>query len=137
MRTTEIGKSLVGRPAEISAITEILSTLPSGRGQVLLLAGEPGIGKSSLARICNSTPESHSVHHAKGIHGFNYSDLPFWGIIFGAFHSPAAIQREHGFYPGASERIPEMLIGRDVTSPGNVTTSRGENANLKIDGELS
>jgi predicted ATPase len=49
--TTDIGKSLVGRSTEIAAVTDTLTTLSDGRGQVLLLAGEPGIGKSTLARL--------------------------------------------------------------------------------------
>jgi len=62
-------------------------------------------------------PESHSVHHGKGIHRFNYSDLPLWDIVFGTFRNPAEFQREHGFYPGASERILDMLAFRDVSTP--------------------
>ena len=62
-------------------------------------------------------PESHSVHHGKGIHRYNYSDLPLWDIVFGTFRNPAEFQREHGFYAGASERIPEMLSFRDVSTP--------------------
>lgn len=62
-------------------------------------------------------PESHSIHHGKGIHRYNYSDLPLWDMIFGTFRNPQGFQTEHGFYPGASARIGEMLIFRDVTSP--------------------
>ena len=62
-------------------------------------------------------PESHSVHHARGIHRYNYSDLPLWDIVFGTFRNPEEFQPEHGFYDGASERIPEMLAFRDVASP--------------------
>ena len=61
-------------------------------------------------------PESHSVHHGKGIHRYNYSDLPLWDIVFGTFRNPEGFQREHGFYAGASERIPEMLAFRDVST---------------------
>jgi len=62
-------------------------------------------------------PESHSVHHGRGIHRYNYSDLPVWDIVFGTFRNPVTFQTEHGFYAGASERIPEMLAFRDVTAP--------------------
>jgi sterol desaturase/sphingolipid hydroxylase (fatty acid hydroxylase superfamily) len=62
-------------------------------------------------------PESHSVHHGQGIHRYNYSDLPLWDIVFGTFRNPEGFQREHGFYAGASERIPEMLAFRDVSTP--------------------
>ena len=68
-------------------------------------------------------PESHSIHHGKGIHRYNYSDLPLWDMVFGTFRNPLGFQKEHGFYPGASERIGEMLLGRDVTTPTTVSTS--------------
>jgi sterol desaturase/sphingolipid hydroxylase (fatty acid hydroxylase superfamily) len=62
-------------------------------------------------------PESHSVHHGKNVHRYNYSDLPLWDLIFGTFRNPEAFQKEHGFYAGGSERIAEMLVFQDVTSP--------------------
>ena len=68
-------------------------------------------------------PESHSVHHGKGVHRYNYSDLPVWDMVFGTFRNPAGFQKEHGFYPGASERIGDMLMGRDVTTPPTSETS--------------
>jgi sterol desaturase/sphingolipid hydroxylase (fatty acid hydroxylase superfamily) len=64
-------------------------------------------------------PESHSVHHGRGVHRFNYSDLPLWDIVFGTFRNPECFQREHGFYPGASQRIAEMLAFRDVSTPAD------------------
>jgi len=62
-------------------------------------------------------PESHSVHHGRGIHRYNYSDLPLWDMVFGTFRNPEGFQPKHGFYDGASERIPEMLAFRDVSTP--------------------
>lgn len=62
-------------------------------------------------------PESHSVHHGRGIHRYNYADLPLWDMVFGTFRNPEGFQPKHGFYDGASERIPEMLAFRDVSTP--------------------
>lgn len=62
-------------------------------------------------------PESHGIHHERGVHRYNYCDLPLWDIVFGTFRNPATFDRECGFYDGASSRIGEMLIGRDVTRP--------------------
>ena len=59
-------------------------------------------------------PESHSVHHARGIHRHNYSDLPLWDIVFGTFRNPKDFATEAGFHPGASALIPQMLLFRDV-----------------------
>ncbi len=62
-------------------------------------------------------PESHSVHHGRGIHRYNYSDLPLWDMVFGTFRNPLERQPLHGFYDGASERVNEMLLFQDVSRP--------------------
>ncbi|MES2851238.1 MAG: sterol desaturase family protein [Bacteroidota bacterium] len=62
-------------------------------------------------------PESHAVHHAKGIHAYNYSDLPLFDIIFGTFRNPAGYVEETGFYKGASSRVGEMLLFKEVDKP--------------------
>jgi len=63
-------------------------------------------------------PESHHIHHGRGIHRDNYADLPLFDMLFGTFRNPHTLPvRECGFYPGASARIPAMLIGKDVSSP--------------------
>lgn len=59
-------------------------------------------------------PESHTVHHAKGIHAFNYSDLPLFDIMFGTFRNPKKFEHETGFYQGASKRITDMLLFKDI-----------------------
>jgi sterol desaturase/sphingolipid hydroxylase (fatty acid hydroxylase superfamily) len=60
-------------------------------------------------------PESHSYHHAQGIHRHNYSDLPLFDILFGTFYNPEHYEHEAGFYPGASHRVADMLLFRDVS----------------------
>ena len=62
-------------------------------------------------------PESHSHHHERGVHARNYSDLPVFDLLFGTFHNPRDFAVENGFYPGASSRVPEMLLMRDVSRP--------------------
>lgn len=61
-------------------------------------------------------PESHNIHHGKGIHRYNYADLPIIDMIFGTYINPQYLNgTECGFYKGASSRIIDMLLGRDVT----------------------
>jgi sterol desaturase/sphingolipid hydroxylase (fatty acid hydroxylase superfamily) len=60
-------------------------------------------------------PEAHAVHHERGVHGFNYANLPLWDILFGTFRNPAAWEGTAGFYPGASRQTLRMLLGRDVS----------------------
>jgi len=64
-------------------------------------------------------PESHSLHHGRGIHRYNYSDLPVFDIIFGTFKNPEEFVEQNGFYDGASSRISEMLLFRDVSTEKN------------------
>jgi predicted ATPase len=45
--------ALVGRSAQIEEITVALDSASTGRGQVLILTGEPGIGKSALVDETN------------------------------------------------------------------------------------
>jgi len=59
-------------------------------------------------------PESHSIHHARGIHQYNYSDLPLFDVLFGTFRNPKEFAREIGFYDGASAKLPQMLAFKDI-----------------------
>ncbi len=59
-------------------------------------------------------PESHTLHHERGVHAFNYSDLPLWDMLFGTFRNPRRWKGEAGFYEGASNRIGAMLIGKEI-----------------------
>ncbi|QGY43072.1 fatty acid hydroxylase [Maribellus comscasis] len=59
-------------------------------------------------------PESHSIHHGKGIHKYNYSDLPVFDMIFGTFRNPKSYANETGFYSGASNKIWQMLTFKDI-----------------------
>ncbi len=41
-------------------------------------------------------PESHTVHHARGTHPYNYSDLPVFDLIFGTFRNPKEFEHPVG-----------------------------------------
>lgn len=62
-------------------------------------------------------PESHTIHHGRGLHRYNYADLPLFDILFGTFRNPRDYEMETGFYDGASARIGDMLTFKDVSSP--------------------
>ena len=62
-------------------------------------------------------PESHSVHHQKGVHHYNFSDLPLFDLLFGTLRNPPDFAQEQGFYVGASSRVLDMLAFRDVARP--------------------
>jgi len=62
-------------------------------------------------------PEGHSVHHARGVHAYNYGNLPLSDLLFGTFRNPADFMPEAGFWDGASAKVGAMLLGRDVGAP--------------------
>ncbi|MGI8929089.1 MAG: ABC transporter substrate-binding protein [Candidatus Limnocylindrales bacterium] len=68
---------LVGRTAELALLTEVLDGLVQGRGAIVSITGEPGIGKSRLIA------EAHQSH-AEGVRflfGHAESDaqnVPYW-----------------------------------------------------------
>ncbi|MGD8860255.1 MAG: sterol desaturase family protein [Myxococcales bacterium] len=62
-------------------------------------------------------PEMHGIHHQKGVHRFNYATIPVWDMLFGSYRNPVTWDGEAGFYLGASGRIVDMLLGRDVSQP--------------------
>lgn len=61
-------------------------------------------------------PESHSYHHQRGVHAYNYSDLPLFDLLFGTFKNPKDFATEQGFYSGGSARVLDMLRWRDVAN---------------------
>lgn len=73
-------------------------------------------------------PESHTVHHARGVHAFNYSDLPIFDLLFGTFRNPRTYEHETGLGSGASARVWEMLTFRDVAQLERTATSQDAEA---------
>jgi sterol desaturase/sphingolipid hydroxylase (fatty acid hydroxylase superfamily) len=59
-------------------------------------------------------PESHRVHHQRGRHRNNYSDLPLWDMLFGTFENPRGAPGACGFGPEAEQRLGAMLVGRSA-----------------------
>jgi sterol desaturase/sphingolipid hydroxylase (fatty acid hydroxylase superfamily) len=59
-------------------------------------------------------PEQHSVHHARGVHAYNYGNFAFMDLLFGTFRNPEKFSVEQGFWDGASAKVGAMLVGRDV-----------------------
>jgi sterol desaturase/sphingolipid hydroxylase (fatty acid hydroxylase superfamily) len=70
-------------------------------------------------------PEAHCEHHRKGVHAFNYGDLPVWDLMFGTFRNPAHFEGECGFESPADARLGAMLAFRDVNAPAYGDGSRG------------
>lgn len=65
-------------------------------------------------------PESHAYHHGRDLHKHNYANFPIMDMLFGTFVNPQH-GRETGFYHGASSRLMDMLLWRDVSEPKQET----------------
>lgn len=70
-------------------------------------------------------PESHCVHHKRGRHRNNYSDLPIWDMLFGTFENPRAQPGECGFGPAVEQHLAAMLVGRSAFAARKPRPSRG------------
>lgn len=62
-------------------------------------------------------PEGHGRHHERGRHANNYAEFVIWDRLFGTYENPREWNGEAGFYDGASMRIRDMLLFRDVSRP--------------------
>jgi sterol desaturase/sphingolipid hydroxylase (fatty acid hydroxylase superfamily) len=69
-------------------------------------------------------PESHSVHHARGVHAYNYGNLAIYDMLFRTFRNPERFEPEAGFYDGASARVGAMLLFRDLAPAIPLPTRR-------------
>lgn len=57
-------------------------------------------------------PEMHRLHHARGLHHYNYSDLPIWDAIFGTLRNPHEDIPLCGF--PEEQRVLRLLCGMKV-----------------------
>ncbi|PLK26125.1 sterol desaturase family protein [Novosphingobium sp. TH158] len=59
-------------------------------------------------------PESHSIHHQRGVHAYNYGDIPLFDIIFGTFKNPKDWEAEAGFHKGSTNKVGKMLACQEI-----------------------
>ena len=73
-------------------------------------------------------PESHGVHHRRGVHGYNYADFPLWDMLMGTFRNPRRFDGDVGFDGAATHGVFQLLRGRDANAPTYGPGSRGTQA---------
>jgi len=99
----------------------VLGLPPQAAGLCLLWQGFHGVFQHGNIKTPQwlgyliQRPEQHCVHHERGVHGYNYANLPFWDLLFGTFKNPKSWAGESGFYQGSSKPVLRMLMGRDVS----------------------
>src|SRR6195952_2776005 len=72
------GSLLAGRGSECAKVDELLNAAHSGRSAVLVLRGEPGIGKSALLKYAGERAQGCRVLRATGAEW--EMELPFAGL---------------------------------------------------------
>jgi len=99
---------IFGMSPEAAFIVAILTTIP-GIFQHLNIRTPHWLG------YIVQRPESHLIHHQRGVHAYNYGDIPLPDMIFGTFRNPREWEGENGFHPGSTLQIPEMLVFRKIS----------------------
>jgi class 3 adenylate cyclase/tetratricopeptide (TPR) repeat protein len=125
-------RPLLGRSAEISRIQDVLETAAHGRGQIIALHGETGIGKSRLlAEITGRAPASYQIYTgACQSYGGSYQ---VWRAIWQTFFDidpaadsaarRAALERKlAGLAPHLLLRAPLLALPLQVPIPDNDLT---------------
>ena len=62
-------------------------------------------------------PEMHRIHHQRGKHYQNFSDIPLWDMCFGTFSNPVTYRGLCGFKPKSEARFWAMLATKNVNHP--------------------
>jgi hypothetical protein len=74
-----VATPLVGREAELARLEEVLGELVEGRGAIVVLTGEPGIGKSRLKTEARERFDDR-VQFIEG-HAVSYgAEIPYWPV---------------------------------------------------------
>ena len=112
--TRDIGHVFVGRQREMAELTAVLDDAISGRGSIVMLAGEPGIGKTRTAQELASYAEEKGCQVLWGWCYEREGAPPYWPwvqsvLTYLAGGDPGQIRSQMG--PGAAdiaEVIPEI-----------------------------
>ena len=98
-------------------VTPEAAAIASAAGTFLAFFSHANIRTPVWLGYLVQRPENHALHHQHGVHAHNYGDIALWDLLFGTFRNPASFEGAAGYYDGASARLGDMLLGRDVTEP--------------------
>jgi class 3 adenylate cyclase/tetratricopeptide (TPR) repeat protein len=121
-----IGSPMVGRDAELASVQTALAGLPSGRGGIVIVQGDPGAGKSRLLaevrRRWDDSGRAAANHPGLWLEGRSLSfgrNLSYWPFIemlkrgFGIRDDDSELlalgKLERGLEPVFAERTTEVL----------------------------
>jgi sterol desaturase/sphingolipid hydroxylase (fatty acid hydroxylase superfamily) len=107
---TGLGVALLGLSPEAAALAGFL-------GYATAVFQHANVRTPRFLGVVLPRPEMHALHHARGVHAYNYASFPIWDMLFGTYRNPAGFPEAYGFWDGASARMGAMLVGRDVAEP--------------------
>jgi sterol desaturase/sphingolipid hydroxylase (fatty acid hydroxylase superfamily) len=99
---------IFGMTPEATLVVAILTTIP-GMFQHINIRTPHWLG------YILQRPESHLIHHQRGVHAWNYGDIPLPDMIFGTYRNPREWDGQNGFHDGSTMQIPEMLAFRKIS----------------------
>ncbi len=100
---------IFGLSPEAAVVVAVLTTIP-GMFQHLNIRTPHWLG------YLIQRPESHLIHHQRGVHAHNYGDIPLPDMIFGTFRNPRdAWNGENGFHTGSTMQIPALLAFKRIS----------------------
>lgn len=79
--TTRPGSRFIGRERERSLLRACLGAALAGSGQLMLIAGEPGVGKTSLAAQVAEMARSSGMAYAAGRGTLAEGSPPYWPFV--------------------------------------------------------
>ncbi|MFT7297032.1 MAG: sterol desaturase/sphingolipid hydroxylase (fatty acid hydroxylase superfamily), partial [Flavobacteriales bacterium] len=57
------------------------------------------------------------IHHQKGKHFNNFSDIPLWDMLFGTFYNPKKMDGDCGFSEDREAKLTDMIFFKNVNNP--------------------
>ncbi len=130
------GGSLVGRERELAQLGEALDGAFAGRGTVALLAGEPGIGKTSIARALSDEAEARGAAAVWGIGWAGNAAPAYWPwvqVVRALVRRPGGDDLLAGLRPGAAwlgEIVPEL--GTEVSGVPRLPRGSAEEGRFHV-----
>jgi sterol desaturase/sphingolipid hydroxylase (fatty acid hydroxylase superfamily) len=108
---------LTGLATALLGLTPVAGALAGFLGYATAVVQHSNIRSPRWLGYLIMRPEQHGLHHARGVHAYNYGNFALWDLMFGTFRNPASFPEQYGFWDGASARMGKLLLGRDVGQP--------------------